>query len=144
MALFPAITSITVRRGEVHQACGIEGHMILGGRQPGGLIDADLMDLADTIRVVDQGLTVLAHRVLLDTELMGHLSHRAGVTADLAQDSAPPPLVSRRRAENCSEDSVQVLAAHRGASQRQRRFTHTRRPGRPKAARSRYSTTIRS
>ena len=35
-------------------------------------------------------------------------------------------MVSRHRAENSGEDSVQVLAAHRGSSQRQRRLHHVK------------------
>jgi len=60
------------------------------------------------------------------------------------QHSRPARSVRRHRAENQGDSSVQVLAAHGGSSQRQRRLHQVSRAGRPKAARSLYSTLIRS
>jgi hypothetical protein len=47
-------------------------------------------------------------------------------------------------ASRCSECSVQVLATQAGSTQRQRRLRHTSRAGRPKQARSRMATGLRS
>ena len=58
--------------------------------------------------------------------------------------SIPARRVNRQRAENCAEVSVQVLASQSGSTHRQRRLRHTSRAGRPKQARSRTSTAIRS
>ena len=58
--------------------------------------------------------------------------------------SAPARNVSTARGATCSVPSVHVLAAQSGSPQRQRRFSHTSRAGRPKQGRSRISTRIRS
>ena len=53
-------------------------------------------------------------------------------------------LVNNTRDEACTEVSVQVLMVQSVSTQRQRRLCHTSLQGRPKHARSRISTDIRS
>ena len=70
--------------------------MVAVGRQEGGLVDAQLVDGAHAIGVVDQWLAVLAHgahhRVPADAEFSGHLRDRAGVEPDLQAALEPGPV----------------------------------------------------
>ena len=101
---------------------------------PGGVVH-------ERLAVLDDG----AHdRRPAHAELPGQAGHGAGVGPHLAPASHPARSVNTVRAEMCGEASVHVLASQSSSAQRHRRLRHTSRAARPKQARSRISTVLRS
>jgi len=129
---------------EIDQPGRIQRRMIPGGGEERGLVDAQLMQRTDAVRIVDQRCAVLhdgvQDRPPAHPELVGELAHRAGVLTHLAARL-------NTRAASQHRLRVDVLGRLGPRPRRTQRVPaappplHPPQPaGRPKQARSRTST----
>ena len=133
---------------EIDQASRVDRRMCPVRAQERGLVDPELRDRAHPFGIVDEWRAVLDHRVHdrppTHPELVGDLRHRPGVLTDLAARLHPRPAGDHRLRVDMLRVFVHVFASHNASRQRHRRLRHTNRAGRPKHARSRTSTALRS
>jgi len=92
----------------------------------------EISDVVDGILYLEQASFVTGETLHIDG------GQAAGIEVGSQHNSQRRP-VKRQREENAGERSVQVRIAHRAPGSASAAFCHTRRAGRPNAARSRYA-----
>ena len=121
---------------QIHQAGHVDGVVLSRRREERGLVDAEGPDPLERFGSSTSGVpcsttaSITVHQQTPSSRATTATGRASSPTWRVA--SAPARSVSTAPGATCSVPSVHVLAAQSGSTQRHRRFSQTRRAGRPK------------